>query len=167
MSHTLRVAFPALLLLTAAPALAEGSLAVMDCATQACTCNASGTGAQCPLHRHGKRAQPAVPAFDASRVTTVRGTVVNVERVDHGGVAQGVLLTLDTDAGKLAVHLGPSSFVDPKMTFAAKDVVEVRGSRVDASGTPSLLATQVKKNGQALELRKADGTPLFFVAGRQ
>jgi hypothetical protein len=59
------------------------------------------------------------------------------------------------------VHLGPAAYVDPKMAFAAKDEVEVTGSRVVLGGEPAVLATTVKKGGQALELRQADGTPLF------
>ena len=93
----------------------------------------------------------------------VLGEVLSIEKVACGqGRHHGVNLLLKTAKGKLAVHLGPTWFVDSQRTkFALHDVVQVAGSRVTFDGKPALIATTVKKGNERLRLRTPDGTPLW------
>lgn len=151
----------------AAPALAGDACSCEggngNCAQTACTCGAG----QCALHRgkgmHAgmKMKQGARPVFDVKTVSTVKGVVKEVERHPHGPGFVGVHLKLAVGDELLTVHLGPADFVDPKLSFAAGDAVEVSGSRSVFNGEPTLLATVVKSGGKSLELRSADGVARF------
>ena len=61
----------------------------------------------------------------------------------------------------IVVLAGPAFFIDPKLTFAVNDEVQATGSKITFEGAPTLLATTLTKNGKTVEIRKADGTPLF------
>ncbi len=146
--------------------LAIPALAADECACgeagceQACTCESG----MCALHRGG-RSNPARmserPVFDAKTVTTFEGVVKEVQRVPHGPQFVGLHLVMSVRGELITVHLGPADFVEPKLTFAAGDVVKAAGSRLTFKGNPTLLATVVKKGSASLELRAADGTPKF------
>lgn len=144
-----------------------------QCQQEGCTCGQLD-GGQCPM-AGGAMGMPmggqgrmgpgpmmgGMAAFDATTVETFKGTVTAVERLQRMPGMAGIHLTVQVGAGTRVVHLGPAMYVDPRMTFAAKDEVEVTGSRVQLAGAPAVLAVTVKKAGKVLELRKADGTPLF------
>lgn len=101
--------------------------------------------------------------YDAKTVETLTGEVIAVERVPAGkGRAGGVHLTLKTDKEEIAVHLGPQWYVDRQpVKVAARDHVEVRGSRISPAGRPVILAAEVEKGDQVLKLRDAAGLPLW------
>lgn len=155
-----------------APPCACGAMGA-QCQQQGCACG-QADGGQCPMGG-GAMAMPmggpgrmgagpmmgGMAAFDASTVETFKGTVAAVDRVQRMPGMAGVHLKVQVGAETRVVHLGPAMYVDPRMTFAAKDEVEVTGSRVQLAGEPAVLAVAVKKAGKVLELRKADGTPLF------
>jgi hypothetical protein len=131
------------------------------CAQAGCTCG----GGMCPTHAgHGMRAGPMahkMPVFDAATVTTVQGKVVEINRVEHQRGFVGVHVKVKVGDETIVVHAGPSFFIDPKLTFAVNDEVQATGSKLTFEGAPTLLATTITKNGKTVELRKADGTPLF------
>ncbi len=142
-----------------------------QCQQMGCTCGAA-PDAQCPVH--GKHAMGPgmmgmhrgmmggpMAQFDPKTVTSVKGTVAEVVRVDHGNGFVGTHLKVKVGAEVLVVHVGPQAFIDPKMTFAAGDAIEATGSRITFQNEPTLLATTVKKGGKTVEIRKPDGTPLF------
>jgi len=92
---------------------------------------------------------------------------VSVDTMSRGDY-QGVHLTVKTDKETIAVHLGPSWYLDQqKMIFAPKDTVEITGSRVTFDGKPAIIAAEVKKGGQSLKLRDATGIPLWAGQGRR
>lgn len=101
--------------------------------------------------------------YDAKTVETVKGEVVSVQTFTPAkGMAYGVHLQLKTDKETLSVHLGPSWYLENQDTkIEAKDVVEVRGSRVSFEGKPALIAAQVKKGDETLQLRDQDGDPAW------
>lgn len=104
--------------------------------------------------------------YNPATVETVTGEVVSVDRVAWGRRAQGVHLTLKTGQETLTVHLGPSWFVDQQPVKLAKgDHVEITGSRVDFQGGKVLIAREVKKGGQVLTLRDAQGVPRWAGQG--
>lgn len=138
------------------------------CEGASCTCG--GENGQCPLHRPGsKRAKQASqakvdfprPAFDANTVATMYGTVTSVERLSHGPGFVGVHLKVQVGRQLVTVHLGPAHFVDPKLSFAEKDVVQFTGSNVTFEGRPTVVATLVTRGQHTVRLREDDGTPLF------
>lgn len=105
--------------------------------------------------------------YDPQTVETVSGEVISVDEIAYGRARyHGVHLVLKTDKGELSVHLGPSWFVDHKpMKVARQDVIEVTGSRVMYEGKPALLAAEVRKGNESLQLRTADGVPLWRRSG--
>jgi hypothetical protein len=100
--------------------------------------------------------------FDPGTVTTVQGEVLDVERIPRGRRGEGVHLVLAAGSEKLAVHLGPAFFVDEQSLKLAKgDRIEVKGSRVVMGGAPALIAQEIKRGGESMVLRDADGVPLW------
>jgi hypothetical protein len=53
------------------------------------------------------------------------------------------------------------------MTFAPKDTLEIKGSWVTFDGKPTIIAAEVKKGGQSLKLRNANGVPLWAGQGQR
>jgi hypothetical protein len=187
--HLIRAALGLTLVLGSA-ALADDKAAcacgksMEQCQKEGCTCD-KADGGECPLHHgqakggamdmhhgdgamaggmtmhHGDGAMGGMPKFDVATVGTFKGTVTAIDRMEHKPGMTGVHLRLRSGTENLVVHLGPSSFVDPKMTFAVNDEVEVKGSRITLHDEPTVLATTVSKGGKSLELRSHDGTPLF------
>jgi len=101
--------------------------------------------------------------YDTQTVETVSGEVIAVEKVAYGRRGYyGVHLMLKTAQGDLQVDLGPSWFVNRQsVKIRPHDVIEVTGSRVTYGGKPSVIAAEVKKGGEMLRLREADGLPLW------
>ncbi len=134
-------------LIAAVVAIASASLAT-----------AQGAGSPTPGRKGGRM-------YDPSTVTTVSGEVTAIQRVQRGG-REGVHATLRSQAGDLAVLLGPSFYVDQQPTkLTAGDNVEVTGSKVTFGSGPALVAQVVRKGDQVLTLRTADGTPLWAGQG--
>ena len=117
----------------------------------------------------GKRGHTGGRMYDTKTVETITGEVVAVNRIPSGkGRAGGVHLMLKTDTEEIAVHLGPQWYVDQQpIQVAAKDHVEVRGSRISFEGKPVIIAAEVKKGNQVLKLRDDAGLPLWSGRGRQ
>jgi hypothetical protein len=101
--------------------------------------------------------------YDAATVETVRGKVVAVDQMTpRKGMGPGVHLTLETGAGTISVHLGPTWYLERQdVAIAPNDEIEVKGSRVTFDGKPALIAAEVHKGGQTLLLRDASGIPYW------
>jgi hypothetical protein len=112
---------------------------------------------------------PGPGLYDPATVQTLRGVVQRVDQVKAGGgKGYGVHLLLKTDNEEIAVHLGPGWYVEKQaLKIAAQDRLEIRGSRVTYEGKPALIAAEVKKGDQVLQLRNADGVPLWSGRGRR
>lgn len=99
--------------------------------------------------------------FDPSKVETLSGEIVSVQRVrPMKGASEGVHLELKTERETISVHLGPAWYLenqDPQLQ--AKDQVEIVGSRVQLNGKAALIASEVRKGEEVLELRDAQGAP--------
>jgi hypothetical protein len=112
----------------------------------------------------------AARIYDPATVETVRGVVERVEQVKGkgGGGGSGIHLLLKTDKEEIPVLLGPSWYVEKQsLALASQDQVEVRGSRISYEGKPAIVAAEVKKGEQVLELRDAAGIPLWRGQGRR
>ncbi len=101
--------------------------------------------------------------FDPKTVETVTGEIEKVERVTPlKGMSPGIHLQLKAEKETLSVHLGPEWYIDnQEVKLAPKDKVEVKGSRVTINGKPALIAEEVTKGDQVLELRDASGVPMW------
>jgi hypothetical protein len=106
---------------------------------------------------------PYAHLYDPSKVETLDGEVVAVDRVTPmSGMSPGVHVVLKSGPRMTDVHLGPAWYLDHQDTqLAVGDRVEVRGSKATIGGKPALIAAEVKKGNQMLELRDANGLPLW------
>lgn len=98
--------------------------------------------------------------YDPKTVETVQGKVLSVEKMQQRG--GGVHLMLQTDKETIAVHLGPSWYIDKQTPkIEANDTITVTGSRVTVDGKPAIIAAQVKKGNEILKLRDENGIPVW------
>jgi hypothetical protein len=106
---------------------------------------------------------PYGKAYDVKTVETVAGTVVRLEQITPmHGMSAGVHMILKTDAGELSVHLGPAWYIERQdVKLEAGDAVEVKGARATALGKPTLIAAEVKKGDEVLQLRNNAGVPVW------
>ena len=74
---------------------------------------------------------------------------------------------LQTDKETIAVHLGPSWYIDKQTPkIETNGTITVTGSRVTVDGKPAIIAAQVKKGNEILKLRDENGIPAWRRAGR-
>ena len=72
------------------------------------------------------------------------------------------IFTLQTDKETIAVHLGPSWYIDKQTPkIETNDTITVTGSRVTVDGKPAIIAAQVKKGNEILKLRDENGIPVW------
>jgi hypothetical protein len=99
--------------------------------------------------------------FDPAKMQTLQGQVSEVLFLTPpGGMGRGVHLTLQTDAGDMAVHLGPEWFIENQELLIEKgDHVSITGSLITFDGKPLMIARAVRKGRDILELRDERGVP--------
>jgi hypothetical protein len=101
-----------------------------------------------------------VRIYNPANETTVKGTVEEVKTVTGRHGWNGTHLTLKTADKTFDVHLGPAPFLKEKgFNFAKGDQIEVTGATAEFGGSEALLAREVKKGGETLVLRDAQGIP--------
>jgi hypothetical protein len=101
--------------------------------------------------------------YDLKSVETISGEVTSVDRITPAkGMSGGVHMNVKTDKETISVHLGPSWFVEYQdVKFAAKDKVEVKGSKISFAGKPAIIAAEVMKGNDVLKLRDDAGLPVW------
>jgi hypothetical protein len=98
--------------------------------------------------------------YDPKTVETIEGKVLSVEKMQQRG--RGVHLLLQTDKETVAVHLGPSWYIDKQTPkIETNDTITVTGSRVTVGAKPAIIAAQVKKGTETLKLRDENGIPVW------
>ena len=105
--------------------------------------------------------------YDAQTIWTVSGEVISLDNVMSGRAGyHGIHLLLKTVNGNLSVHLGPSWYMDGQtLKVGPHDRIEVTGSPVIYDGKPALIAADLRKDGENLQLRTAGGIPLWSRSG--
>jgi hypothetical protein len=101
--------------------------------------------------------------YDPNTIETIRGRVVGTNTFRPGrGMSQGMQLLVKTENQTISVHLGPAWYLD-RQDFPIKngDEVEVTGSRINFSGSPAIIAAEVRDGGKVLKLRDNNGIPLW------
>lgn len=101
--------------------------------------------------------------YDPKTVETITGEVVKVDRVTPiRGMSGGVHLVVKTDKEEVSVHLGPLWYLENQdVKIEPKDKVEIKGSRVTLGGKPAIIAAEVKKGDETLNLRDEAGVPAW------
>jgi hypothetical protein len=104
---------------------------------------------------------PYCGLFDPKTVETVTGEVVDVAYfTPRKTVGRGVHLTLKTEHETIAVHLGPEWFLDKQdVQIEPRDKITVTASRVSFEEHPVLIASEITKGEDVLELRDKNGIP--------
>ena len=99
------------------------------------------------------------PTWNAATVETVKGKLIGVWRSKRFGVVVG----LDTgDEDVILLDVGPAYFIDPKITFAAEDVIEARGSHVTFTNhKPGMLVIWLKRGPTTINIRNDKGKSLW------
>lgn len=119
-----------------------------------------------PRHAPGMH----MPMYDTSTEATFRGTVQSVEAAApspgrmSGGMhgMGGTHVLLKTASGTLAVHLGPSSYLNEQnVRIQEGDEIEVIGSRIRLGSEEFVLARQVTRGDDTWTLRDASGRPMW------
>jgi len=105
--------------------------------------------------------------YDPKTVETLSGGVVSLDKITPAkGMSYGVHLTLKTDKETISVHLGPAWYIEKQDTkIKPGDKVEVKGSRIIYQEKPVIIAAELKKGNEVLNLRDENGLPLW--AGRR
>jgi len=99
-----------------------------------------------------------VPKWNPATVETISGKLVGVWRNKNFGVVVG----LDTEKEDVVLlSVGPSYFIDPKITFAAGDQLEVTGSRVPYKGRTEMLVSTLKRGDLTVKIRSEKGKKLW------
>jgi hypothetical protein len=113
-----------------------------------------GSGGWGPGSQYGR-------LYNPKTVETDSGEVVSVDTIaPMKGMYFGVHLKLKTDKETISVHLGPQWYLENQdMVIAVKDKVTITGSRITLDGQPVIIATQVIKGEEALQLRDENGFP--------
>jgi hypothetical protein len=118
--------------------------------------DASGGGSWGPGSAYGR-------LFDPATIETVRGEVTVVDLINpRKGMECGVCLTLLTEEGELAIHLGPERYVSRQIVgIELYDQIEVTGSRIVFKGEPVIIVAELRKGDATVVLRDARGVPVW------
>jgi hypothetical protein len=124
------------------------------------SCSTAQTGSDAPAFGQDQS------GFTLQNITTIRGVVVGAPGggigsvIGLGGVSE---IRVKTDQETLPVQLAPQAYLDTQNTKLAQgDMVEVDGSRVIQNNRPVIIATQVRRGNQVLNLRDPQGKPLWL-----
>lgn len=101
--------------------------------------------------------------YDPKTVETITGEVTRIDEISPmKGMSHGIHLLVKTDKEEISVHLGPAWFIENQdVKIEAKDKVEVKGSRITFSGKPAIIAAEIKKGDEMLNLRDEYGYPVW------
>jgi len=110
-------------------------------------------------------------AFNPSTTKTITGTVESVGSFKPEGAPMGAtgglrLRVKTSDGQTVIVHAGPSSFAEQKNFFLMPgDQITITGSETKIRSRSVILASELKKDGQTLQLRDKSGKPLWSMGG--
>ncbi len=101
--------------------------------------------------------------YDPKTVETIRGEIERLEMiVPVQGMSLGVYIVVKTDKGPISVHLGPRWYLENQdVKLKPGDAVEITGSRITFEGKPAIIAKEVKKGDEVLNLRDENGYPVW------
>ncbi len=104
--------------------------------------------------------------YDPQTVTTITGKIIEVksEKINYYPI---IVLTIETREGPLKVHTAPEWYLNEKRwRFRVGDTITVVGSKITYNNQPILIARDVLKGEEKIELRDKYGTPKWAGRGR-
>jgi len=101
--------------------------------------------------------------YNPKTVETITGEVTSVDKITPlKGMYYGIHIMVKTDKETISVHLGPGWYIENQdIKIEPKDTVQVEGSRITFEGKPAIIAAEVKKGNDVLELRDDNGFPAW------
>ena len=101
--------------------------------------------------------------YNPATVETISGEVIAIDRITPmRGMSYGIHLQVKTEKETIAVHLGPSWYIERLDTKIEKgDKIDIKGSRVTVGTAPAIIAAEVKKGDAVLKLRDDNGFPVW------
>ncbi|MDR4507624.1 MAG: hypothetical protein MRJ65_05200 [Candidatus Brocadiaceae bacterium] len=104
--------------------------------------------------------------FDTNTIETIKGEVVSIDIVTPPlpvkGMSGGIHLMVKTDKEEIPVHLGPAWYIENQDTrIELKDIIEVKGSRIELETKTIIIAAEIKKGEECLALRDEKGIPAW------
>lgn len=104
---------------------------------------------------------PSQKVLQTESTEKFSGVVKSVNRVPLPNESQ-IQIVLSTDQGDILVIVGPASFIDAaKVKLQAGDKVTVTGYRINANGNVVIVAAQIQRNGNTLQLLDENRAPLW------
>lgn len=122
--------------------------------------------ASAPPAAAGDHARKAARMWNPATVASVAGTVEAVVRVEMGDSWRCVRLTLRTGEGLLQIRLAPDWYLaERKLEFTTGQKLEVKGSRLTFAGEPTVIAGELRRDGERFVLRDAAGEAAWSTKG--
>lgn len=104
----------------------------------------------------------SAPKYDPANEMTIKGTVDDIKIVP--GALEGVHLVVKSSPDQvILVHVAPEKFLkEMETSFNKGDVIEVVGCKIkDSDGNDELLARQITKGTDELQVRDKKGKPIW------
>lgn len=99
-----------------------------------------------------------VTKYDVKSDQTINGNVLKILRVQYTDGNCYFIAVVQIDSGLILVNLGPVWFADENnIVINEGDTVQISGSLIRTNGRYILIARQLKKDGQTLQLRNQAG----------
>ena len=107
--------------------------------------------------------------FNPGTIETVTGEIQKILQIStRKNMALGTHIIIKTHQEKLPVHIGPSWYLKELETdFKKGDLVEIKGSRIEFEGQPTIIAMVLKKDGKEFVLRDQNGLPYWRGMGKK
>ena len=100
--------------------------------------------------------------YDPAAKATVSGTIQDVIEVSEPATLKGIHIVVNDDKRVIRVYLCPTSYLKTfDLTMNRGDYVHITGSLVKFRGADLVLARQLKRYGDILELRDEKGNPYW------
>ena len=102
--------------------------------------------------------------FDSHNVENIIGEVITVGKfVPIKAMSPGIFLIIKTEKEIISIHLGPSWYIENQdIKIEPKEMVEIKGTRINFNGKPVIIAGQVKKGDKILRIREKNGLPVWI-----
>ena len=102
---------------------------------------------------------PATHAFNPKTITTINGTISQVNNTSKAG-RTATVIKVNTDKGARAVLVGPTWFIKKQgLDLKVNDTVEVTGTRTTLQRRNIIITTTLTKDGDTYTFRQPDGNP--------
>lgn len=101
-------------------------------------------------------------AYNSATELSIYGRVTEVRERDAPPTLKGIHVSLDVDGRLYQIYVCPAPFLKSfDITLQKGDGLQIKGSRIKFEGSELILARQLRKQNDVLELRDAKGNPYW------